>query len=131
MGGGIGAQPLLHVGERAAAGEVEPKRVETEIGHVPVSVDKPWQERAPGRVDDRRSLGACLTCVQHAQHLAVVADQQACEMLDAAIGVRLDAVGVIDQRVAVGGRGEKRCSEREDARLHAPRLSIVCDLVKR
>ena len=51
--GAVGAQPLLQVGERARAGEIELQRGKAELGDMPVRVDQPGQQRLAVRIDRR------------------------------------------------------------------------------
>ena len=48
-GGGIGAQPLLQVGDRAGAGQVELQRGEAEVDDMAVRVDQAGQQRRARR----------------------------------------------------------------------------------
>ena len=51
MRGRIIAQPLLQLGQRMRARQVEPQRRESEVDDVPVRVDQPGQQRPPFAVD--------------------------------------------------------------------------------
>ena len=82
----------------------------------PSSMTWPWASISPGssvrpRAVDRtrvRVRPPVAALVEHLPHLAVVADQQAAEMLQLAVGADLDAVDVVDQRVGERGGGGKQ-----------------------
>ena len=108
-----GRRPSLCRRGRAEAPQAQPH-------HMAMRVDQAGQQRPSARrrracAGERRHRRACaMVCT----HLAVVADQQAREALQLAVGADLDAVDVVDQRVGESGR-------RRGARRRA-RAAVLC-----
>ena len=63
---------------------------------MPVPVDHARKHGPAGRIDHGSSLRTRLSSVEHAQDLAVVADQQPGEVRDIARRVRLHAIRMVD-----------------------------------
>ena len=125
------AQPLLQLGQRRGADEVEPKRAEAEVHDMAMRVDQPGQHRLPVRVDHRRGLGPRIAGMQHAHDLAAIVDQHAGEMLHLSVGIDLDAVGMVDQRVGRAGEDSSAATSASERISTSARLSIVWSRVKR
>ena len=126
IGGGIGLEARLHVGNRIGPANVELKQSKTELHDVPMRVNQPGKHVRAVKVEAGGCCG-CLGAPDHQPlHSTVIADQQAGEMLDLAAGVDLDAVGVDNQRVGRGGGGRKgRSGEQGKGDAHARFPSIV------
>jgi hypothetical protein len=125
MPGSISAEPLLKVRDGTRPGQLESHRGHAEVHHVAVRVDQAGQEGSALAVDHmlehlrRRRSG------QDALHLAVVADQQAGEVLQRAVGANLHAVDVADE--GLGGRllgREQRAGEEEGGFGHYGRIAL-------
>ena len=124
VGGGIGADPRLRLGEAVRVRQVERQHLEAEVHQVAVAVDKAGQQHPPLHVGAPvEPLGPLVDRRQQADHLAVGGEQQAGEADDVPVGVQGDPGDVVDQRsgggdrrgrrrrVALGGGGERQDAE--------------------
>ena len=126
MRGRIIAQPLLQLGERMRARQVEPQRRESEVDDMPVRVDQPGQQRPPLAVDLMlRPAAAIVVGIDDLQTLPSSPIEQAGEMLQLAVGADLDAVDVVDQGVGGGGGSEESGGgERQGGADHDRRIAL-------
>jgi hypothetical protein len=111
IGLGIGLQPLLNLGQRPGARQVELQRGEAEAHDMAVGVDQAWQERSASAIHfvlDRpvKILGPLGDLFDP----AIVVDYQRAEMLKLPVGADLNAIDVVNQPVCCEGgrRGEER-----------------------
>ncbi len=125
MGRRIIAQAMLHVGERAAAGDVEPEGAEAEVQNMAVGVDQARQNRRSFHVDDRRSSRPAVTVLEQADDLAVVADHDPAEMLELSVGAGLPAIRMVYEGNGPGRRGEEGGGgKRERGSVHRRRIAL-------
>ena len=75
MRGRIIAQPSLQVGDRRRPNEVELEGIAAKLGHVTVRIDQPGKQSASTAVDHFALHARVVSRPEHADHLAVVADQ--------------------------------------------------------
>ncbi len=104
------------------------QRAEAEVRDVTMRVDQARQKRLAMSVDDRCRFRPRVAGVEDADDLAVVADEQAGEMLDLRRRARLNAVRIVDQRIGPGGRAEQRRSERDEEFAHRRGLALFACL---
>jgi hypothetical protein len=78
---GIGLEALLQIVERAGADKVKLQRRKAEAQHVAVRIDQAWKQRSTLGVDCRCCVRPRLSCTNYADDLAIVADEQAGEVL--------------------------------------------------
>ena len=104
-----GRQPLLQLGDRVRAGQVELKGAESIFADMSMRVDQPGQQRAALAVDaEVDPFGPRIAKAKQLNDLAIAADDQPGEMLQLARAVDLKPVDVVDQRVGKRAGREKR-----------------------
>ena len=126
MRGRISRQPLLEIGERAGADEVELKCGKTEPQHMPVRVDQAGQQCLAAAVDDRRPLRQCRRVgpsVRMTLPSSPISSPVKCWSLP--VGADLNSIDIGDQRIGQRGRGEQQRGEREERLFHYGAHSIV------
>ena len=126
----IVAQPLLQIGERCRAGEVEVQRGEPELHHMTVRIDEAGQERPALAVDQSVvALHARVRGFDHGLDASIVVDQQGAEMLQLAVGPTWIPLTLLTR---VSADAEEASSAAAMARRSASSrlLSIVRDAVK-
>ena len=102
MGRRISTKPLLQFSKRTRADEVKLERREAQLRHMAVRVDQPGQKSSASAIDDLALRSDIVGGAEHPDHLAVITDQQAREMLQFAVGADLQSVDVGNQCVRGG-----------------------------
>ncbi len=127
IGGGVIAKPLLELGKRAGAGQIQPQGRKTEVHHMPMGVDEAREQGLALAIDH---LVHASQLHHHAfgddlLHLPVVANDEAGEMLELSVSAHLHSVHVVDDGGRPGGRGEEGGGERgQGLAFHYARIAL-------
>ena len=106
--GSVIADFALRLGQRLRFGQIERERGEAKLEQVQVRVDQPGQQHAALAVHPVLRARQLVALVVDRQDRAIVAEPQRGEALDPAVGRDGLALDVVDQRIGLGRRRERK-----------------------
>ena len=127
IGGGIGGDPLLRLGERVGVGKVELQRAHAEAHDMAVRVDQAGDQRPAAAVEqETRAVRPRVAALVELPHPAVVADPQSVEAEQVAVLADRVAVDIVDQHVGQSGCGDEHRQKEKDFAQHERAIRLVC-----
>jgi hypothetical protein len=119
IGGGIGGDPLLRLGQGRGVGQIELERAHAELHDMAVGVDQAGEQGPAAAVEQEAgAVRPGVAALVELAHPPVVADPHAVEPEQMAVLADRVAVDIVDQYVGRGGGGDEHRQSEEDVAQH-------------